>query len=158
MYGTVLRSALYYKLYQGWVLILLVLSPLLRTSGSSLFLPNFQAEVIAHWKTTHCLSQLSMNKYSQKRPSQATGNICLYLFSISINYILKSQLFHSPLWWGLAEASLVLRSTAISSLCEHVFRRESTKPVTQMTKHLQAGLMRSELNSFSLWKLTGRNH
>lgn len=41
---------------QGWALILLVLSPLCRTSGSSSFLPSFQSEVIAHWKTTHCLS------------------------------------------------------------------------------------------------------
>lgn len=113
MYGTVLRGPLYYRLYQGWALIFLVLSPLLRTSGFPPFLPNFQLEVIAHWKTTHCLLQLSMNKCSQKRPSRATGNIRIYLISISINYILKSQHFHSPLWLELAEASLVLGSTVI---------------------------------------------
>lgn len=75
---------------------------------------SFQPEVIAHLKTTHFLLHLSMNKHSEKRPSQATGNICIYLFSISINYILKKQLFHYPLQLELAEAGPVLGNTVIS--------------------------------------------
>lgn len=74
----------------------------------------FQLEEISHLKTTHFLLHFSMNKHSEKRPSQATGNICIYLFSISINYIFKNQLFHSPLQLELAEAGPVLGNTVIS--------------------------------------------
>lgn len=161
MYGTMVRGPLPYRLYQGQALNLLVLSPLLRTSGSSPFLPKFQPEVIAHWKTTHWLLLLSMNKHSQKRPSRATGNICIYLFSISINYIFKCQFFHSPLWLELAQASLVLGSTDFCpsvSIDRYMCSEESYKPMTQMTKCLQVELMSSELNSFSLQKLAEKSH